>query len=141
MPQLDYAILCEHVRVDTDNLAHMIAGGMDTVWVERLPIGQNVGLLLKLSFTRNECDRPHRMEIVFQTEDGERLVQIAATVVPGWHDDLPPGWRANSIVGLNFGIPLPKHGLYSFEVLVNDSSVGTMNYRVVPPKPGQRRGK
>lgn len=35
-------------------------------------------------------------------------------------------------LGLNVGIALPRYGNYTFDILVNDSSVKSIEYRVLP---------
>lgn len=40
MPTLDYALLCDYVRVE-GGVAHVIAAGIDTIWKEEVPSGQN----------------------------------------------------------------------------------------------------
>jgi hypothetical protein len=132
VPELDYALLCDFVRVD--GVAHVIGAGIDTVYAQEVPTGHNLGFLARLTFTRNECGRPHRVEIVFQDEDGKRLTQIQGVLQPEWVEGLPPGWRTGSILGLNFGVPIPAYGVYAFEILVNDSSVQSLNLRVVRPE-------
>lgn len=130
MPVLDYAVLCDYVRLE-GGLAHVIAAGIDTIYTQDVPAGQNVGLLIRVSFTRNECGRQHRVEVIFQDEDGERLAQIMGVVEPEWPEGNPPNWRSSAMLGLNIGVPLPRFGLYAFEVLVNDNHMKTIPLRVV----------
>lgn len=135
MPELDYALLCDYVRAE-GGIAHVISAGIDTIWKDEVPSGQNLGLLMRIGFTRNECGRPHRVEVIFQDEDGERLAQIAGVVNPEWGADLPPSWRTGALLGLNVGVPLPRYGLYAFEVLINDSHVKTIPLRTIQNTPG-----
>lgn len=132
MPELDYALLCDFVRAERGGPAHLVGGGIDTIYAQEVPTGHNLGLLARLTFTRAECGRPHRVEIIFQDQDGKRLTEIQGVVEPEWKEGLPPGWRTGALVGLNFGVPLPDYGVYAFEILVNDSSVKSLNLRVVP---------
>jgi uncharacterized protein DUF6941 len=106
-----------------------------------VPTGQNVGLLLRVAFTRNECGRPHRLEVIFQDIDGQRLTHVTAVFTPEWNDDLPVGWPLGAQVGLNFGIPLPAYGVYSFEVLIDDANHKTLNLRVIPPPDVEGEGQ
>ncbi len=133
MPELDYAVLCDYVRAE-GGLAHMIAAGIDTIFAPEVPAGQNLGFLMRIAFARTECGRPHRVEVIFQDEDGERLAEISGALSPQWQEGLPPGWRVGALLGLNIGIPLPRFGLYSFEVLVNDNQVKTIPLRVLQPE-------
>ena len=132
MPELDYAFIAEHVRIDGP-FGHALAIGGDTIIAPTTPTGQNIGLLFRIGFTRNECGRPHRVEVIFQDEDGERLAQIASVVTPEWTEGLPLHWLQGVMTGLNFGVPLPRYGLYSFEIMVNDGHQKTVHLRVVPP--------
>lgn len=131
MPELKYALLADFVRSEEGGVAHVISAGIDTVFVPAVPTGQNIGLLFRVEFTRNECGRPHRLEVIFQDIDGHRLAHLNSVVTPEWNDDLPVAWRVGMQGGLNFGIPLPVLGIYSFEILVNDTHQETLNLRVV----------
>lgn len=131
MPVLDYAVLADYVR-EEDGLAHAIAAGIDTVYAPEVPTGHNVGLLMRVSFTRTECGRPHRLEVIFQDEDGQRLAHLNAVVEPDWPEGLPPNWRRGMMSALNLGVPLPRYGLYAFEILVNDTHMKTVPLRVAP---------
>lgn len=130
MPELDFAILADYVRSD-GGVGHLVAGGIDHIYVQQVPAGQNVGLLLRIDFTRNECGRPHAVEVFAQDEDGERLLHLSGTVLPNWSDDWPANWRSKVLVAFNFGLPLPRLGVYEIEVLINDTSAKTMPIRVV----------
>lgn len=130
MPDLDAAILCDYVRSE-GGVAHIIAAGIDRIATEQVPTGQNVGLYILVRFTRAECGRPHRVEVVFQDEDGSRLVQVEGAITPEWSEDTPPGWKQGAVLALNLGLPLPRFGIYSIEILVNDSSAKTIPVRVV----------
>lgn len=135
MPELDFALICDYVRVDNGR-AHVISGGIDTIRAPSVPIGQNLGLLARFKFARNECERPHRVEVFFQDADGERLAEIGAAVTPEWQEDLPPAWKVGIGMAFNIGVPLPRHGEYAFEFLLNDSLVKTIQLRVIAPEGG-----
>ena len=89
VPRLDYALVCDFVPAE-GGLAHVIAAGIDTISKEDVPSGQNVGLVLRVNFARSERGRSHRVEVLFQDEDGTRLAQIEAVVQPTWAEGLPP---------------------------------------------------
>lgn len=132
MPELDFALLGDHVRAE-GGIAHVIAAGIDTIYAPAVPTGQNVGLLFRVLFTRNECDRPHRLEVFFQDEDGTRLAAMSSAVTPVWIEGQPAHWKTGVIGGFNFGIPLPRYGIYSLEMIMNDSHLKTLHLRVVEP--------
>ena len=132
VPELDYALLGDYVRPDASGVAHVIGAGIDTIPMREVPAGHNIGLLFRVEFTRQECGRPHRLEVVFQDIDGERLLHITSVITPDWIDDLPVGWNRGWLGGFNFGVPLPRFGVYSFEFLINDTNKKTLHLRVVP---------
>jgi hypothetical protein len=131
MPRLDFALLADYVRPE-GGVAHVISAGIDTVFAPVVPTGHNLGLLFRVEFTRQECGRPHRIEIVFQGEDGDVLTKLSSVVTPEWKEDVPIHWRVGVMGGINFGVPLPRYGLYAFEVIVNDENRKTLNLRVLP---------
>lgn len=130
MPELDFALLSDYVRAE-GGIAHVIAGGIDTIFTPTVPTGQNLGLAFRLLFSRTECDRPHRLEVIFQDEDGARLAVISSAVAPVWVEGQPAHWKTGMIGGLNFGVPLPRFGVYSFEIMVNDNLLKSLPLRVV----------
>ena len=134
MPSLDFALIAEHVRVEQD-LAYVIAGGADTITVSQLPIGINLGLLLRISYTRAECGRLHRVEVMVQDEDGERLIHLTGTGTPTWKDEWPITWQSTQMFGFNFGLPVASDGLYEFVILINDSEAKTLPFVVAHSSP------
>lgn len=136
MPQLDFAFLCDFARVE-GGVAHVVAAGVDQVFAPVVPTGQNLGLLIRLEFTSNESNRPHRIEIFMQGEDGgEPLMRVEGIMTPELSPTLPPGWPQGAMFALNFGAPLPAYGIYSFEILVNDESKKSLRLNVLPPPEG-----
>ena len=133
MPDLDYALLADYVRTE-GGLAHIIGAGIDRIWAPQVPTGQNVALLARFRFARAECGRPHRLEVIFQDADGERLAQMDAVVEPEWPEGTPLGWGTPGLLGLNIGVPLPVYGTYSFEVMLNDSLMKSIPLAVSPPE-------
>jgi hypothetical protein len=86
---------------------------------------------MRIGFHRSECGRPHRVEVIFLDEDGQRLLQITGTSTPEWEDGLPANWTTGALLGFNLGVPLPRFGAYSFEILLNDNLVRSIPLRVV----------
>lgn len=130
MPDLDYAILCDYVRAD-GGLAHIIAAGIDTIRAAEVPTGHHMGVALRLLFTRNECDRAHRFEVIIQDEDGERMAALSGDVTPQWPQDQPVHWKAGAQAAITFRASLPRFGFYSVDILVNDDHKKSLPFRVV----------
>ena len=138
MPELDFALLCEHARAE-GGMAHVIGAGIDTIHVPEAPIGVNLSMLLRVTYTRNECGRPHRIEVIYQDADGARIGQISGTNTPDWIEGLPASWRVGSMIAFNIGMPIPHFGEYSAEVILNDTSAKTLVFRVVELTEGQKQ--
>jgi len=136
MPTLAYAVLADFVRAE-GGLAHLIAAGIDTVGARQVPTGQNLGLLAGVRFTRAECGRPHRFEVLFSDEDGAVLTRGTGIIVPEWDKDLPVHWGRAMQAAVNLGVPLPRYGLYQFSIMVDDQELGTLHLRVIPYPDGE----
>jgi hypothetical protein len=130
MPELDFALLSDYVRAEA-GIAHVIAAGIDTVRAPTVPTGQNLGLVFRILFSRTECGRPHRLEVIFQDEDGSRLAAISSAITPVWVEGQPAHWKTGVIGGFNIGVPLPRYGLYSFEFMMNDNLLKSLPLRVI----------
>lgn len=126
MPDIDFAILADHVRVE-NGLGYVIAGGIDRVTLGSVPGGIQAGLMLRLTLTPAERQRPARIEIVFQDEDGTQLMRLNAVA------EAPPD-TDKIMVGINFGLPFPDYGRYSLEILINDHSHKAIPVMAVSPE-------
>jgi hypothetical protein len=120
MPELDFALLCDYVRAE-QGVAHVIAGGIDTITVEELPAGQNMGLWARVLLARSECGRPHRLEVILQGADGERFAELSGPIQRDWQDAYPPGAKVGVALAFNIGLTFPAAGMYSFDILINDT--------------------
>lgn len=139
MPKLDFALIAEYVRVE-QNLAYLIAGGIDliTTSLDDLPTGINIGLMLRVSFDRTECGRPHRVEVVFQDEDGDRLSHLTTTGTPTWNEQWPVHWKCKEMFGFNLPLPIARYGVHECVILINDSHAKTIQFFIaeeIPPMP------
>lgn len=139
MPDLDFAFLCDYARAE-GGLAHAIAAGIDTVYAETVPTGANFAVLLRTTFTRNECGRPHRIEIIIQDVDGDRVGQLVGTVMPEWKEGLPVGWKVGALLAMNLGLPIQRFGEYEVAIMLGDQQVKSLQFRVVERQPEQAPG-
>lgn len=132
MPELDFAVICDFVRAD-GGVAHVIGGGFEEIVADEFPAGHNVGLWARVLLVRSECDRPHRLELIFQDADGQRLTEINGPIERDWPEGVPAGMKVGVGLAFNFGIPLPAAGIYSLEILLNDSLVKSIPLAVNAP--------
>lgn len=140
MPDVDFMVICDHVRMD-GGVLHILAAGIDRIHAPSVPTQAAIGIALRLSLTRAECGRSHRIELIFQSEDGDQLLQFSAAFSSDYPEDVPAGWPANAGVPLNIAIPIPAYGRYSFELLINDESKKSIPLMVAPPQSIQAVGQ
>ncbi len=134
VPEVDFAILCRAADAH-DNLISLLSGPVDTAELSQTPAQIPLTLVVRFLWTPGELGREHRGEILFQTEDGERLMGADFIVKPDRPPDLPPGWKAGTNLVMTFPLPIPRFGLYAFEILVDDKHVKSLPFRAKPSLP------
>jgi Family of unknown function (DUF6941) len=132
MPELDYALLCDYVRAEA-GIAHVIAAGIDTIHRPEVPSATNLGLLARVLFTEEEGGQPHQLEVNLHDQEGQQVAQLNGTVTPQPAEGLPEGWPDAALIAVNFGVPLPSHGVYTLTILLDGTPRKSINLRVVPP--------
>jgi hypothetical protein len=134
VPEVDFMTLCEHVRMD-GGLLHVIGAGIDRIGMPAVPSGFNMGIALRLALTRNECNRPHDIEIIVQHEDGVRIAVLNASVTAQYPQNQRAGWHTFAAFAVNMGVPIPGYGAYSIELLVGGQSKRSISFLVEKPPP------
>jgi hypothetical protein len=129
VPEVDFMALCDYAQGDHGKL-YIVGAGIDTVTVASLPAQVNVAVALRLTFTRGEVGRPHRVELLLQDEDGGRVLDLNGTVTPAAVPNLPAGWPVGAQVAFNLNVPIRQAGLYSIELLVDGASKKSVPLRV-----------
>ncbi len=142
MPEVDFMVVCDYVRGEGGGVLHMVAAGVDRITPSVVPAAHNLGVAIRLNMTRAECDRQHELQLIFQDEDGGRLMELNAEFSAPYPEGLPSGWRANAVVPLNIGVPLPAYGVYSFELLIDGQTKKSVPILVSPrPEPASAAGE
>jgi hypothetical protein len=131
VPEADFVILCQ-AAIPQGNLISLLGGPVDTLEIDHVPAQVPLAVVARLLWTVGEMDREHRGEILYLGEDGERLMSAEFLVRPERPPDLPLGWKAGSNLVLTLPVPVPRFGLYSFEVIVDDKSLKTLPFRAKP---------
>ena len=138
MPTLDYMILCDYVHLDNSNgKLYILGAGIDQIMAVKTPTSHNAGLALRLLLTSAEVDRKHPIEVIFQDEDGNRLIEITTSVTATRPPGVPPGAPVGAQAALNLGLPLPKLGTYSLVLIVNNAELKSIPLRVVQARQAQ----
>lgn len=129
VPELDYAMLAEHVRID-HGVAYILAGGLDGIEISEMPMATTINLLVRIGFNRAECGRPHRVEVLVQDEDGARMFHLTRTLRPEWPEGYPVTWNRNEQFKLGFPLHFKRYGVYECAILLNDSLLKTIPFIV-----------
>jgi len=136
--RLDWALLANAAESPPNGLVYILGAGIDTLWRDQFPAPFGGAMVLRVLTSRLESERPHKVEVHCSDEDGQRVLQqpIVLTLPPRTvYSDHPHGWdlAANIVINLA-GVPIPRAGLYSFEILIDDQQVRTLPFRAVMPK-------
>ncbi len=136
--RLDWALLANAAESPPNGLVYILGAGIDTLWREQFPAPFGGAMVLRVLTSRIESERQHKVEVHCSDEDGNAILQQPVVVgLPPrtFHGDHPHGWdlAANIVINLS-AVPIPKPGLYSFEILIDDQQVRTLPFRAVQPK-------
>lgn len=83
VPSVDYMLVADRVHSDPETgKQHILGAGCDRITAGEVPTAQGVGVALRLTHTRAECGREHRIELIFQNEDGGRVVEVHGAYTP-----------------------------------------------------------
>ena len=136
--QVNSAILADFVQENHGKL-YITGGGIDTLFANAVPVRHpSLGIAFRLTLSPAELGRTHQLEILLVNADGGRIATVNAKIqaerpVQG------TGWPVSVPLALNFAqIEFPVFGEYQFELMVNNSSINTIPFRVVQAPTVQR---
>lgn len=137
--QVDSAILADFVQENHGKL-YITGGGIDTLYANAVPVRHpSLGIAFRLTLSPAELGRSHQLEILLVNADGGRLATVTAKI----QADRPPqgtaGWPITVPLALNFAqVEFPAFGAYQFELMVNNSSIKEIPFRVIQNPPAQK---
>jgi hypothetical protein len=140
--RLEWTILANYAEAN-GGLLYISGAGWDTVTVGApLPPGAPVPegtftllqgtLVIRLNFHQTETGRDHTFRIAIMDEDGGEI----GAAEGGFRVDLAPGlpgaWQqpVNLPVPVS-GVPIPRPGIYSISVQVDEQHMGDRPFRVL----------
>ena len=136
--QVNIAILADYVEVINGKL-YVMGGGVENVFAGTVPVKHpSLGIAFRLTLSPAELGRTHQLEILLVNADGGRIATVNAKIqaerpVQG------TGWPVSVPLAINFAqIEFPAFGDYQFELMVNNSSINTIPFRVVQAPNVQR---
>ncbi|MBI1978416.1 MAG: hypothetical protein HYS55_06645 [Candidatus Omnitrophica bacterium] len=129
---VDFAFLADAAEVANGKL-HLVGGAFDTIWTRSTPLRYpKVSFAMRLLLSAAELDRKHRVEIKIMHEDGKVIPpSIGGELEIKRNPNLPKGWKQGFLSVMNFvDLTFPVFGDYSFELLVNNTSVKSIPLRI-----------
>jgi len=129
--EVDFAFLADKAEAVNGKI-YVVSGAIDTIWAPRVPaVHPYMSFVMRLLFSSAEVDRTHRVEIHLIDEDGRRMTTVGGDTRVERKPDLPRGWPQSFIAVLNFAnLKFERFGDYSFEIVVNNSSMKSVKLRV-----------
>lgn len=130
--EVDFAFLADSAEAVNGKL-YVMGGAIDTIWGRHAPlIHPHLAFVLRLIFDVAEIGRKHKLEIQIMDEDGAVIANLGGDIeIPTKNPNLPKGWRQSLSTVLNFqNLKFLKFGNYSFNILVNNSSLKNVPLRV-----------
>jgi hypothetical protein len=113
-----------------ENLAFVLAGGIDTINAGNLPTVLNAAILVRVLLDESEADKSHDVEIRINDEDGKQLALVRGQFTTS-AGDTPAGWDIPAMFTLTFaGLQLDRAGRYSVEVVEDSQHLKSLNFRV-----------
>jgi hypothetical protein len=133
MPELDFMVVADYVRTDAGVL-NMVGAGFDTVHLPVVPGVLVAGIGLRIFLDVAEARDPHPFTLIFQNADGARLAEVSGVVgpVPAHAPEPPPGRPYSVVLALNTRLPIPAHGVYSLDLILDDRPVKTITLTTAP---------
>lgn len=122
MPELDYVVLADYVRQDGGAI-HIMAAGIDTFSVpaSQLPAAVPVGIAMRITFSsRDEVGALHEVALTFSGPGGDLLRATQNLPVPPPMPGVPDHWRTAVGIAIRIALPVPAHGDYALQVMLDD---------------------
>jgi len=129
-----YFVLADAAQVVGGKL-YLIGGGWDTVWVTQFPAAHAFAICVGLRVPWDLTNRPHTMNIVVETADGEKLGEISGNFEVGKPAGLAPG--SSQLINLAFPSTLEAKapGRFRIRAFLDDEPVDDLAFGVVPRQP------
>lgn len=130
--QVDFAFLADSAEVNNGKL-YVLGGSIDTIYGLQAPlVHPQLAIAVRLLASPGELDRDHIMEVKILDADGRSLHQTQAHFRIGRPANAVPGWPVPSLFVMNLvQFRFEQFGHYTFDFLVNGSSLKTLPFRVV----------
>lgn len=136
MPRIDCFLIADSAQV-ADGKLFVLGGGWERLTVQQLPTSRNIDIATRVIVSWTETNRPLGFELQLVTEDGEALLNPAAT--PSVTVGRPVHLREGSdqsvplVLKVN-GVSLKQAGRYAFILTYGGEEVARTAFEVVVGK-------
>ena len=137
--QVNIAILADYVEVINGKL-YIMGGGVENIFAGTVPTKHpSLGIAFRLSLSPAELGRTHELEILLVNADGGRIATVKAKIQAERPVQGTGGWPVSVPLAINFAqIEFSALGGYQFELMVNNSSIHNIPFRVVQAPASQK---
>lgn len=130
MTTLDFAFIADYAREKNGSL-DALSIGIDEIRANHVPVSAQVCVALRLLFDRQDCNVMHRLEIMIQDPDGQRLADLNVNAEPQWPTPDPPDHRVKFQVVLHAPLAIEQPGPHSVEIVVDGELLKTITVNVL----------
>lgn len=118
--RVDTALLCDAVTV-REGLLHVLGGGITRIHRPMYPAPLAASMAVRILIHPTEAAAPHELGVLLVDEDGGQLGEVTLKFQASAEgSDLQPGEELALPIPLALqGLPLPKKGMYRFELLID----------------------
>jgi hypothetical protein len=130
VPDIDYAFLADAAQTAPGQKFNVLGGGISRIGGAAFPLRHpHVALVVGLSMTAPETDRPHEIRFVLLDPDGGEVAGATGNIVAHGSSDARDATLTFSIDLWNLTFNAP--GDYSFRLLVNGSERRRLPLQIV----------
>jgi hypothetical protein len=112
---IEFLILANHAEAK-NGLLYLLGGGWTDHWRKIAPNApvpvSHFGIGVAVNVPWDDTNRPHRLTIRMETDDGKELAKIEGDVNVGRPPTLPPGSDQRAILAFNVDTQWPAPGGY-----------------------------
>lgn len=134
--KLDFAVCADYAAVDAAGKL-TIVGIFDFINAATFPASwPDMVLLLRLKIHRSELGTAQKVVVKLATEDGHQLIQVEGEFNSGPVPGKQPAVESSVNHILRFqNMTFPRPGVYTFDILINNSVAGTVPLALNQRKP------
>lgn len=134
MPELEFAVLANHAEA-LNGLLYLSGAGWTEANLTFLPEGGpsvpfHLGIGVSVLVPWTQTNRVHNIELVIESEDGVRLVEIGGELQVGRPVGIPEGIDQRAVMAFNLEVQFSAAGGYRLRTRLGEMPAKTVSFRV-----------